>query len=274
MITNPTSNERRLAWILMLLVLAFFMLPFLWMILGSLKARGEFFIQPTVWWPEELIWSNFPKALEQGALDGLIDSLIIATSSMVISVGLGTPAAYAIARFQLGRQHLPFWILSIRMFPPIATILPLFVIYRYLGLVDTHIGLIIAYTVFNLPFAIWILMSFMQELPLEIEEAAKVDGATPFQVFRLIVVPLVAPGLIVSALFTFIFAWNDFAYAIIFSGSNVEPLPVVIAQFAGGHEILWGPISASAIIAVLPVVIMAFFLQRYLARGLTMGAVK
>lgn len=274
MITNPTRNERRLAWVLILVLLALFMFPFAWMILGSLKARGEFFIQPTVWWPKELIWSNFPKALELGAWDGLMDSLIIATSSMLISVGFGAPAAYAIARFRVGRQHLSFWILSIRMFPPIATILPLFVIYRTLGLVDTHFGLIVAYTVFNLPFAIWILMSFMQELPIEVEEAAKIDGATPFQVFRMVVLPLVAPGLIVSALFTFIFAWNDFAYAIIFSGSNVKPLPVVIAQFAGGHEILWGPISASAIIAVLPVVVMAFFLQRYLARGLTMGAVK
>jgi multiple sugar transport system permease protein len=111
-------------------------------------------------------------------------------------------------------------------------------------------------------------------LPREIEEAAKVDGASRFQIFRNIVLPLVAPGLVVVALFTFIFAWNDFAYAVIFSGSNVTPLPVVIAQFAGGHEILWGQISAAAIIAIVPALLLATFLQKYLTRGLTMGAIK
>jgi multiple sugar transport system permease protein len=128
--------------------------------------------------------------------------------------------------------------------------------------------------VFNLPFAIWMLKGFIEDLPRDIEEAAKVDGASRFQIFRNIVVPLVAPGLVVVALFTFIFAWNDFAYAVIFSGSRVTPLPVVIAQFAGGHEILWGQISAAAIIAIIPALILATFLQKYLTRGLTMGAIK
>jgi multiple sugar transport system permease protein len=182
--------------------------------------------------------------------------------------------AYAIARFQVGREHLAFWILSIRMFPPIATILPLFVIFRFVGLVDSYSGLVLSYTVFNLPFAIWILKGFIEDLPREIEEAAKVDGARPLQIFHMIVIPLAAPGIVVAALFTFIFAWNDFAYAVIFSGSKVTPLPVVIAQFAGGHEILWGQISAAAIIAIAPALFVATFLQKYLTRGLTMGAIK
>ncbi len=187
--------------------------------------------------------------------------------------GIGS-AAYAIARFQVGKKNLAFWILSIRMFPPIATILPLFVIFRFAGLVDSYAGLILSYSVFNLPFAIWMLKGFIEDLPREIEEAAKVDGASRFQIFRNIVLPLVAPGLVVVALFTFIFAWNDFAYAVIFSGSNVTPLPVVIAQFAGGHEILWGQISAAAIIAIVPALLLGTFLQKYLTRGLTMGAIK
>jgi multiple sugar transport system permease protein len=118
------------------------------------------------------------------------------------------------------------------------------------------------------------LKGFIEDLPREIEEAAKVDGASRFQIFRNIVIPLIAPGLVVVALFTFIFAWNDFAYAVIFSGSKVTPLPVVIAQFAGGHEILWGQISAAAIIAIVPALILATFLQKYLTRGLTMGAIR
>jgi multiple sugar transport system permease protein len=261
-------------WIAILAVLVVLLFPLFWIISSSLKARGEFFTRPPVWLPAHAEWFNYPDALQRGGMKGLTDSFTIAFFSMAVSLLLGTPAAYAIARFQIGKKNLAFWILSIRMFPPIATILPLFVIFRFAGLVDSYAGLVVCYTVFNLPFAIWILKGFIEDLPKEIEEAAKVDGATRFQIFRSIVLPLTAPGLVVVALFTFIFAWNDFAYAVIFSGSNVTPLPVVIAQFAGGHEILWGQISAAAIMAILPALILATFLQKYLTRGLTMGAVK
>jgi multiple sugar transport system permease protein len=263
-----------LTWGILIVLVILFLFPFFWILSSSLKGRGDFFTRPPVWLPAHLDWSNYPDALRRGGLKGLTDSFVIAFSSMVISLVLGAPAAYAIARFQVGRENLAFWILSIRMFPPIATILPLFVIFRFAGLVDSYAGLVLAYTVFNLPFAIWILKGFIEDLPREIEEAAKVDGARPFQVFRMIVIPMAAPGLVVAALFTFIFAWNDFAYAVIFSGSKVTPLPVVIAQFAGGHEILWGQISAAAIIAIAPALLIAIFLQKYLTRGLTMGAVK
>jgi multiple sugar transport system permease protein len=263
-----------LKWGALIAFVVLFLFPFFWIISSSLKARGEFFTRPPVWLPAHLDWSNYPDSLRRGALKGLSDSFIIAFASMAVALLLGTPAAYAIARFHIGRENLAFWILSIRMFPPIATILPLFVIFRYVGLVDSYAGLVLSYTVFNLPFAIWILKGFIEEVPRDIEEAAKVDGAGPFQIFRLIVIPLVAPGLVVAALFSFIFAWNDFAYAVIFSGSRVTPLPVVIAQFAGGHEILWGQISAAAIIAIAPGLLIAIFLQKYLTRGLTMGAVK
>jgi multiple sugar transport system permease protein len=263
-----------LRWIALLGVLVILMFPLFWIIASSLKARGEFFTRPPVWVPANPEWLNYPDSLSHGATKGLIDSFTIAFFSMIVSLLLGAPAAYAIARFRVGKKNLAFWILSIRMFPPIATILPLFVIFRFVGLVDTYAGLVLCCTVFNLPFAIWILKGFIEDLPREIEEAAKVDGATRFQIFRSIVLPLIAPGLVVVALFTFIFAWNDFAYAVIFSASNVTPLPVVIAQFAGGHEILWGQISAAAIMAILPALILATFLQKYLTRGLTMGAVK
>jgi multiple sugar transport system permease protein len=263
-----------LKWGALIGFVVLFLFPFFWIVSSSLKGRGEFFTRPPVWLPAHLDWSNYPDSLRRGAMKGLTDSFIIAFSSMVVSLLLGVPAAYAIARFQVGRQNLAFWILSIRMFPPIATILPLFVLFRFVGLVDSYAGLVLSYTVFNLPFAIWILKGFIEDLPREIEEAAKVDGAKPFQIFWMIVIPLAAPGLVVAALFTFIFAWNDFAYALIFSGSKVTPLPVVIAQFAGGHEILWGQISAAAILAIAPALLIAIFLQKYLTRGLTMGAIK
>src|ERR1700745_805834 len=263
-----------LKWLAIFAVLIVLLFPIFWIIASSLKARGEFFTRPPVWVPANPEWLNYPDSLRRGGMKGLIDSFTIAFFSMAISVVLGTPAAYAIARFQVGKKNLAFWILSIRMFPPIATILPLCVIFRGVGLVDSSFGLILSYSVFNLPFAIWMLKGFIEDLPREIEEAAKVDGASRLQIFRNIVIPLVAPGLVVVALFTFIFSWNDFAYAVIFSGSKVTPLPVVIAQFAGGHEILWGQISAAAIIAIVPALLLATFLQKYLTRGLTMGAIK
>jgi multiple sugar transport system permease protein len=263
-----------LKWGLLLGFLILFMFPFVWIAASSLKSRGEFFVRPPIWVPRELNWTNFPDALTRGGLKGLQDSFLIASCSMCVSLLLGAPAAYAIARFSVGKQNLAFWILSIRMFPPIATILPLFVIFRMAGLVDSYLGLILSYTVFNLPFAIWIIKGFIEDLPREVEEAARVDGASPLQVFWCIALPLSAPGLVVAALFSFIFAWNDFAYAVIFSGSRVRPLPVVIAQFAGGHEILWGQISAAALLGIVPALALAVFLQRYLIRGLTMGAVR
>src|ERR1700752_876546 len=263
-----------LKWLALLVVLLIFLFPLFWIISSSLKARGEFFTRPPIWIPSHAEWSNYPDSLGRGASKGLVDSFTISFSSMLVSLVLGSPAAYAIARFQVGKKNLAFWILSIRMFPPIATILPLFVIFRYAGLVDSYAGLVLSYTVFNLPFAIWILKGFIEDVPRDIEEAAKVDGAGPFQIFLLIVIPLVAPGLVVAALFSFIFAWNDFAYAVIFSGSKVTPLPVIIAQFAGGHEILWGQISAAAIIAIAPGLLIAIFLQKDLTRGLTLGAIK
>src|SRR5258707_3535680 len=271
---SKRSLVELLRWIAILVVLAVLLFPLFWIIASSLKARGEFFPRPPVWVPANPEWLNYPDSLRRGGMKGLMDSFTIAFSSMAISVLLGAPAAYAIARFQVGKKNLAFWILSIRMFPPIATILPLFVIFRFVGLVDSYFGLILSYTVFNLPFAIWILKGFIEDLPREIEEAAKMDGASRFQIFRNIVIPLIAPGLVVAALFTFIFAWNDFAYAVIFSGSNVTPLPVLFAQFSGAPEILFGPVSPAGIFAIVPALVLATFLQKYLTRGLTMGAIK
>ena len=177
-------------WIALLAVLVVLLFPLFWIISSSLKARGEFFTRPPVWMPAHPEWLNYPDSLRRGGMKGLTDSFTIAFFSMAVSLLLGTPAAYAIARFQVGKKNLAFWILSIRMFPPIATILPLFVIFRFVGLVDSYVGLVLCYTVFNLPFAIWILKGFIEDLPREIEEAAKVDGATRFQIFRNIVIPL------------------------------------------------------------------------------------
>lgn len=267
-------NPQPLLWLAVLAVLVFTLFPVLWMLATSVKSRGEFFTSPPIWTPSVLNFGNYTQAWGSGTAKGLADSLTIAASSTALCLALGTPLAYAIARYRFGGENFAFWILSTRMFPPIATILPLFLLYRKLGLIDTYSGLILAYTVFNLPFAVWLLRGFFEEVPKELEEAARVDGASLALTFWRVSLPLVAPGLVVTALFTFIFAWNEFFYALVFTRSQVSTLPVTIASYAGGHEILWGPISAAGVLAVLPVIVLALFLQRYLVRGLTLGGVK
>src|SRR5258708_30433096 len=166
-----------LRWIAILVVLAVLLFPLFWIIASSLKARGEFFTRPPVWIPSNPEWLNYPDSLRRGGLKGLTDSFTIAFCSMAISVLLGAPAAYAIARFQVGKKNLAFWILSIRMFPPIATILPLFVLFRFVALADSYAGLGLCYTVFNVPFAIGRLKRCMSKSPRDIDEAAKCAGA-------------------------------------------------------------------------------------------------
>ena len=203
-----------------------------------------------------------------------MDTLIIAGSCTLISLGVGALAAYSLARFRIGGKNLAFWILSIRMLPPIAIVLPLFILYQSLRWLDTYQSLIITHTVMNIPFAVWILKGFFEELPSDLEDSALVDGCNRFQAFSRIALPLVAPGLVATALFCFIFSWNEFLFALILTRSHVRPLTVVITSLIGGHEILWAEISAVGTMASIPVIVLAIFLQRYLVRGLTLGAVK
>jgi len=193
---------------------------------------------------------------------------------MAISVLVGAPAAYAFARFRTGGENLSFWVLSTRMFPPVASALPLFLVFRFLHLLDTHPALIIANTIFNLPFVIWLLKGFFEDLPVELEEAAVIDGTTIFGAFRRVALPLVAPGLVVTALFSFIFTWNEFMFALLFTRREVRTLTIIVPSLVGGHEILWGEIAAVGVVAIIPNVTLALLLQRFLVRGLTLGAVK
>ena len=210
----------------------------------------------------------------RGGLQGLRDSLIIALSTALVALIIGAPAAYGLARFRIGGENLSFWILSTRMFPPVASALPLFLIFKNLRLLDTHLALIIANTIFSLPFVIWLLKGFFEELPTEIEESALIDGCTYWGSFVRIALPLVAPGLMVTALFSFIFAWNEFMFALLLTRRSVRTLTIIVPSLVGGHEILWGEIAAIGVIAIIPGVLLSILLQRYLVRGLTLGALK
>ena len=167
-----------------------------------------------------------------------------------------------------------FWILSVRMFPPIATIIPIFLLFNKLGLIDTRLGLMLLYIAFNLPFAIWIMRSFFDEIPSELDDAAMVDGCSPWQAFARIILPLAAPGLSATAIFCMMFSWNEFLFAMIISRAQTQTLPVGVMGFITQRGVLWGEMSAAATIIMTPMIIFTFLIQRYLIRGLTFGAVK
>ena len=263
-----------LTWAVLLVALAFFVLPVVWIGLMSFKSQGEVFTYPPVFWPKTINLRYFSAALHGIGGKALKDSAIVASSSTAIALAVSVPTAYSISRFRVGGKNLAMWILSIRMFPPIASAIPFFLLFQKFGMLDTYWALIIAYLTFNVPFIVWLVKGFFDDLPRDLEEAALVDGSSRWQAFVRIALPLAVPGIITSGLLAFMFAWNEFLLALFLTRSQVRTLPVGLSSLVGGHEILWGQIGALAMMAILPVIILAVVLQRYIVRGLTLGAVK
>ena len=261
-------------WIILAAGVIFFLFPIFWMVGTSFKYDVEYFTYPPVFFPSHLDLHNYSEALVYGAGQGLRDSLIVALTSTTLSMVIGSLTAYSISRFRTGGDSFSFWILSQRMLPPIAAVLPIFLLYREVKLLDTHLGLIIAYMIFLLPLVVWLMKGFFDDLPPEIEEAALIDGCTRWGALFRVALPLVAPGLVATAFFCFIFSWNEFPLALILCRNSVRTLPVVIPGLMGGHDILWGAVSAASVMAILPVIALSIILQRFLVRGLTLGAVK
>lgn len=260
------------------LLLTFFVLlfgfPIYWIFIGAFKEGGEFFNYPPIFWVSHFKFDNFIRALSLGGSKGTLDSLIVACIGTVLVVILALFAGYGLGRFKFGGPNLSFFVLSLLFAPPIIAVLPLFFIFKYLRIIDTYLALIWSYLLINLPFAIWLIKGFIEDLPEEIESAALVDGYSRFGAFRKVTFPLIIPGVVVSALFVFVFAWNEFLFALMFTRSNVRTLPVVLSELIGGHGIQWGELSALSLIAIIPGVILVVFFQKYLVRGLTFGAIK
>ncbi len=263
-----------LTWLVVLVALAFFLLPVVWILLTSFKAQGEVFHYPPVFWPHQVDFRHYSSVLNGPGGHALRDSLVVASANTALSLLVGVPTAYSISRFRVGGQHLAFWILSIRMFPPVASAVPLFLLFQKYQLLDTYWALIIAYLTFNVPFVVWFVKGFFDDLPRDLEEAALVDGASRWRAFTGIALRLAAPGIVTSALLAFVFSWNEFLLALFLTRSQVRTLPVALANLVGGHEIQWGEIGALTVVAIVPVVVLALALQRYVVRGLTFGAVK
>ena len=262
---------------------AFLLLPLYWMAVTSIKSQDDQLSDPPVWFPSDPTSVNFADALNRfNGWKGLQNSLIIALVTTVLAVALGTTAAYSMARFRTGGKHLAFWFLSQRLMPPIAVIIPIFLLYsRYseewfgFTLIDTRIGLILLYTVFALPFTVWMMYAYFRQMPAELEEAALVDGCSRLQALLKIAWPLAAPGIVSAAAFAFIFAWTEFLFAQVLGRSEAVTVPVALAgmiTFFQGN--LYGQASALTVVSLVPAVLLGILVQRHLVRGLTLGAVQ
>ncbi len=253
---------------------ALFLFPIYWLFMISFKTPEEIFASPPVWYPASTQFDNFAVLFRDGDAVTVWNSLFVAGVSTVLAMFLGTLCAYSLARFRTGGDNLAVWIISQRMIPPIAIVFPLFLLYVWLGWVDTYHGLILLYTAFNLPYVIWMMRGYIEDIPRELEESALVDGCTRWQVLVRVIFPMARTGLFATAVFTFVFAWNVFIFALVMTRNEDTTFPVQVTHYFGGQSIFWAKIAAMSVLGAAPVFVAVAFLQRYLVRGITMGAVK
>jgi len=273
--SNPARGKQAVLYGILVLVLLWTLVPIFWMVLSSFKSSADLLsTTPKVIFTPSL--EHYIALFATSNLWGYIqNSLLAAGISTVIAVVLGCLAGYGLSRSDFrGKHHVAFWIISTRMAPIAAVILPLFILFRYAGLLDTTAGLVIAYLTFNLPFAIWIMNAFFADLPPALEQAAMVDGATKFQAFWRVALPVTAPGIVTTAILCLVFSWNDYAFAVTFAGPDSQTLPIAAAQLNTQTGLNWGQLSAIGTIVVLPMMVVGLAVRRYLVAGLTLGAVK
>jgi multiple sugar transport system permease protein len=261
-------------YLALVLVLAFFMTPILWTAITAIKPTELISSYPIVWLFKPTLDHFRVIFFEDNIVAPLLNSTIIATFSTIGVLVTAAPASYALSRFRVpfGSQ-LASYFLSARMAPPVTVVLPLFLIYRNLDLIDTHAALIAAYITVNMPFGIWMIKGFFDEIPKELDEAALLDGCSRFHAFVRIVLPLSAPGLAATAIISFIFSWNEFLFAILLTNFHARTLPVAASALMTDRMVLWGELCATAVIIYLPVMLFALLVRKYLVRGFAFGAV-
>ncbi len=269
----------RVAWVVgVILAVIAAVTPLVWMVLTSLKSNREITqdgtVIPTVFTVENYI------SLFSGRQFGsyLFNSVVITSLSVLVALVIGTQAAYALARFRLVgglERYLGPALLIVRLLPPIVIIVPIFLAAQQLGLLNSRLSLIVVYATFNVTIVVWMMESFFREIPVDLEEAAMVDGDTRFTAFRRIVLPLAAPGLVATGIFTVITTYNEFLFALLLTSTPAaETMPVGAATLIGRINVDWGAMAAAGVVGAVPIVIFSMFVQRHLVRGLTMGAVK
>lgn len=285
--TGPTQRTVRQVVIVLaaVVLLLWTVFPFFWILLTSLKGATDIISVP----PKFVFSPTFDNyaALVMGEQRGqysstrpdfplfFLNSMIISLGAVVLSVVAGVPAAYALARFTFpAKDGLAFVLMSFRFVPFIAFVIPLYLLYQKLGLYNTHAGLIFAYQLITLPFTIWMLRSFFMEVPLETQEAAMIDGCSWLGVLTRVILPLSMPGIAVTVILGFMFCWNAFNYPLMLAGRQTFPVTVGAIQFISYEQVLWGQMAAATIVAALPQLLLSLMVQKYIVRGLTMGAVR
>ena len=273
----PQRNDRLLAAIRGLFlgsVLVFVTFPLVWLALASLKTRAAALeVPPTLIFTPS--FAAYEKIIASGLINAFGNSFMIAATNVVLSIAIGVPAAYALARMRGPiQENLSFWVLSIRLAPLFAIILPLYVLFQQMGLLDTRIAVALAHLTLTLPLSVWLLMTYFRALPVDLDEAAMLDGAKPWQTLLLVIVPIARPMIASVAVIVFIFSWNEFLLAFFLTSRDAQTVPVIVAGLAGTMSFDWPLIAAISICSMVPALIFVSFAQRHIVEGLASGAVK
>lgn len=274
---NLLTMRSQFVLLMALVLLVFTAFPFAWMASTAFKPPREIFVTPPSLWPSQFELENIRRLFDETRfLTYFRNSVTVSLSTVALTLLLSTPAAYSLTRFRFyGREKLAALILFTYMFAPIMIIVPFYVMVRFLGLTNTHTGLVMAYTAFCLPFNLWMLRTFFQSIPVDIEEAAMIDGANRFQAVVHVVFPLALPGVVATGIFTFILAWNDYIFArVLLSADELKTLPVGIADLYNASVVDWGMIMASGLLVIAPIAGVFVFIQKYLVAGWGAGGVK
>ena len=255
--------------------LLFVIFPIIWIALLSLKNEVQAFANPPLFIFKPYFMNYYNLFIEENFGKYLFNSIVVATLSSIICLLIGAPTAFALSRNQNKvNRGILIWVLISRMAPAMTYVIPFFVVFSYFKMIDTYFGLILAYSVLNLPLVIWLMRSFFLELPSETLEAAKIDGASIFQIFRKIAIPLASPGIVSTGIITFVVAWNEFIFALVLTRRHAVTAQIGIGNLQKFEGTEWGQMAAGAIVLILPAMIIAFFISKYFVQGLTSGATK
>lgn len=269
-------GKRVALFIIMVIVVGIYAIPTFWVITTAFKTEVDAFAIPPTWIFFQPTLDNFKTAfIDYNMLPNFKNSLIVTAGSTLLALCLGTPAAYALSRFSFRlRENIMFWFLSTRMAPAILVALPFFLLSRQIGLYDTLALLIIINVLTNIAWVVFMMRSFFDDIPIEIDESGLIDGLSWYGAMARVVLPLVRPGLVATTVFSLIMAWNEYFFALVLTSVNAKTLPAAITSFMTVHGLLWGPMTAAGTVVMLPILLFTIWMQKHLIRGMTMGAIK